>query len=218
MKRTRIVMIAVMTALVFTACSKAPQNTETVKAPAVTQEETSGKAETSPPVSLAAPGAQTEFKVFTAEVVSVADTLTDMTVKNGDANLKIMLDGVDVETSFELDKGTSVSIVYKGEISGADASNAKILMVLDAQEDMQVKTMIGSVKDQAMSSFTIHPDTGDDVSFMKDNCEGLNTGVLGQASDDKNGSGVMVKVTYVSVDFDAGVTNFPLKVESASGK
>lgn len=215
MKRTRIVMIAVMAALAFSACSKAPKNTETVTSPTVTGSETE-EAETSLQATLEAPGAQKEFKVLTAEVESVSDTLTDMTVKNGNADLKILLDGVDVETSFELDKGTSVSIVYKGEISGGDASNATILMVLDAQENMEVQTLTGSVKDQAMSSFTIHPSAGDDVSFLKNNCEGLNSGVLGQATDDSNGSGVIVKVTYVSVGLDAGITNFPLKVEAVS--
>ena len=56
----------------------------------------------------------------------------------------------------------------------------------------------------------------EDTGFLKDNCEGLNTGVLGQATDDSNGSGAMVKVTYVTVNYDAGSeSNFPLKVESA---
>lgn len=217
MKRTWIVMIAVMTAFAFTACSKAPKNTVTAEAPAVTETDSEAPG-TSPPASMEAPGAQTGFKILTGKVVSVSDTLSDMTVKNGDADLKIGLDGVDVETSFELDTGTRVSIVYKGEISGADASNAKILMVLDAQDNMQVKTVTGSVKDQAMSSFTIHTDTGEDISFLKNNCEGLNTGVLGQATDDSNGSGAMVKVTYVSVAFDADVSNFPLRVEAAERK
>ena len=81
---------------------------------------------------------------------------------------------------------------------------------------MEVKTMTGSVTDQAMSSFTIRDDKGEETGFLKDNCEGLNTGVLGQATDDSNGSGAMVKVTYVTVTYDAGSeSNFPLKVESA---
>ena len=76
-----------------------------------------------------------------------------MTVKNGDTEVKFNLNGVVIETTYELKEGTSVSIIYKGEISGDDAANAKIVLVLDAQENMEVKTMTGSVTDQAMSSF-----------------------------------------------------------------
>ena len=44
----------------------------------------------------------------------------------------------------------------------------------------------------------------------------LEEGVLGKAVNDSNGSGVMVKVTYVTVTYDAdSKSNFPLKVEAA---
>ena len=211
MKRTLIVIMAVCAALAFTACGKSASNTETTPAPAVTEPETKEPA-TTPAATLEAPGDTAEFKILTCDVVSVSDTLEDMTVKNGDAEVKFNLNGVVIETSYEL----KVSIIYKGEISGDDAANAAIVLVLDAQEDMEVKTMTGSVTDQAMSSFTIRNEKGEDTGFLKDNCEGLNTGVLGQATDDSNGSGAMVKVTYVTVNYDAGSeANFPLKVESA---
>ena len=211
MKRTLIVIMAVCAALAFTACGKSASNTETTPAPAVTEPETKEPA-TTPAATLEAPGDTAEFKILTCDVVSVSDTLEDMTVKNGDAEVKFNLNGVVIETSYELKAGIPVSIIYKGEISG----NAAIVLVLDAQEDMEVKTMTGSVTDQAMSSFTIRNEKGEDTGFLKDNCEGLNTGVLGQATDDSNGSGAMVKVTYVTVNYDAGSeANFPLKVESA---
>ena len=44
----------------------------------------------------------------------------------------------------------------------------------------------------------------------KDNCEGLNTGVLGQATDDSNGQGARVK-SNVCDDLRCGQrSNFPL--------
>lgn len=221
MRRTWIVIMAVCTALAFTACSKKVDQTNTTSAtepaPIVNETET-GKEQpaTTPAATLEAPGNPAEFKILTGEVTAVSDTLEDMAVKNGSANVKFSLEGVDVETSYALEDGTAVSIIYKGEISGDDASNAKILLVLDAQEGMEVKTMTGSVKDQAMSSFTIEDEGGTDKSFLKDNCEGLNTGVLGQATDESNGSGAKVTVTYVTVAYDAGSeSNFPLKVEAA---
>ncbi len=55
-----------------------------------------------------------------------------------------------------------------------------------------------------------------EISGSDANCEGLDTDVLGTATDDSNGSGAMIKVTYVTVDYDAGSkTNFPLRVEAA---
>ena len=66
-----------------------------------------------------------------------------------------------------------------------------------------------------MSTFTIDAGSGKEIGFIKDNCEGLETGVLGNATDDSNGSGALVKVTYVTVTYDAGSeSNFPLKVEA----
>lgn len=221
MRRTWIVIMAVCTALAFTACSKKADQTgttaATTPAPIVTETETGNEPPaTTPAATLEAPGNPAEFKILTGKVTAVSDTLEDMSIKNGSADVKISLEGVVVETSYALEEGTSVSVIYKGEISGDDASNAKIVLVLDAQESMEVKTMTGSVKDQAMSSFTIENGAGEDVSFLKDNCEGLNTGVLGQASDESNGSGAMVKVTYVTVMYDAGSeSHFPLKVEAA---
>lgn len=215
MKRTLIVIMALCAALAFTACGKSSGNTETTQAPAVTEPETTEAAAT-PAATLEAPGNTAEFKILACTVESVSDTLEDMTVKNGDTEVKFGLKGVAIETSYELKAGIPVSIIYKGEISGGDAANAKIVLVLDAQESMEVKTMTGSVTDQAMSSFTIRDEKGEETGFLKDNCEGLDTGVLGQASDDSNGSGAMVKVTYVTVTYDAGSeSNFPLKVEAA---
>jgi len=80
----------------------------------------------------------------------------------------------------------------------------------------EFKILTGSVVDQAMSTFTIKTESEEELSFIKGSGEGLDSGVLGTATDGGNGSGAMVKVTYVTVNYDAGSkTNFPLKVEAA---
>jgi len=146
----------------------------------------------------------------------VDDNLEHMTVLNGEAETDFDLNGVAVETSYALGPEVEVSVVYKGEISGSDTSNAKIILVLDGQKDMTVQTVTGSVVDQAMSTFTIKTESEEELSFIKGSGEGLDSGVLGTATDGGNGSGAMVKVTYVTVNYDAGSkTNFPLKVEAA---
>ena len=219
MKRTWLIMMAVCAAVAFTACGKKSDKTETTPKVTETAPTTAAEAKepvTTPAATLEAPGNPAEFKILTGKVTAVSDTLEDMTIKNGNVDLKLDLKGVVVETSYALEPDTEVSVIYKGEISQDDASNAKIVLVVDAQESMEVKSVTGSVKDQAMSTFTITTESGEDMGFLKDNCEGLNTGVLGQASDDSNGSGAKVKVTYVTVDYDAGSeSHFPLKVEAA---
>lgn len=217
MKRALIAALAVCALVVFTACGKSTKD-EGNTTPAVTESQTTEdeNKETTPPASQEAPGETSEFKVLTGSVKEVSDNLDSMVMMNGEEEVTLDLKNVTVETSFALDAEVRVSVVYKGEISGADASNATLLMVLDGQDGMEVKEVTGSVVDQAMSSFTIKTADGTELGFLKNNCEGLNTGVLGKAADDSNGSGAMIKVTYVSVNYDAGsVSNFPLRVEAA---
>ena len=113
MKRTLIVIMAVCAALAFTACGKSASNTETTPAPAVTEPETKEPA-TTPAATLEAPGDTAEFKILTCDVVSVSDTLEDMTVKNGDAEVKFNLNGVVIETSYELKAGIRFPSFIRG--------------------------------------------------------------------------------------------------------
>jgi hypothetical protein len=214
MKKTWIMAVAVCAAVLFTACGKSTKNTESV-ANTVT-ESTAPSSESTGDVSQEAPGNGAEFKILAGTVKKVGDNLESMTVENDGKEMSFDLNGTVVETSYALEPEVSVSVIYKGEISGSDASNAKPVLVLDGQENMKVQEVTGSVMDQAMSTFTIKTESGEEIGFIKDNCEGLDTDVLGAATDDSNGSGAMVKVTYVTVDYDAGSkSNFPLRVEAA---
>lgn len=214
MKRTWIVAAAVCAAVLFTACGKSVKNSESV-ANTAAESTVSGTAESSAAPSKEAPGNAEEFKILTGKVIKVTDTLDGMTVLNDGTEIVFDLNNVVVETSYALDSDVEVSVIYKGEISGKDTSNARVVLVLDAQKDMKVQEVNGSVTDQAMSSFTIKTEAGEELGFIKDNCEGLDSGVLGKAADDSNGSGAMVKVKYVTVSYDAGSqSNFPLKVEA----
>lgn len=211
MKKTLIAALVLCAALVFTACGKKASQTQNTGTTAETK-----STETTAQVSTEAPGNTGEFKILTGKVVSVTDNMKGITIENGSAQTVLNLNDAAVETSYALDQGVEVSVVYKGEISGADAKNAQILLVLDAQENMKTLEATGTVADQAMSTFTIQTEDGKELSFMKNNAEGLDTDVLGTADDDSNGSKAKVKVTYVSVTYDAGsISNYPLKVEAA---
>ncbi|ADL06635.1 hypothetical protein [Lacrimispora saccharolytica] len=213
MKKTWMIVMAVCAAFLFTACGKSEKNTESV---ANTGTETTAPAtEATEAVSQEAPGNGAEFKILTGKVREVADNLGSMTIQSGDKELIFDLSGAGVETTFALEPEVTVTVIYKGEISGSDAANAKPVLILDGQENMKVQELTGSVVDQAMSTFTIQPESGTEVGFIKDNCEGLDSDVLGTAANDSNGSGAKVKVTYVTVTYDAGsMSNFPLRVEA----
>lgn len=213
MKKTWIIAVAVCAAVLFTACGKSAKNTESV-ANTVT-ESTAPSSESTGEASQEAPGNGAEFKILAGTVKKVGDNLEDMTVESGGKEMTFDLSSTVVETSYALEPEVQVSVIYKGEISGSDATNAKLVLVLDGQENMKVQEVTGSVMDQAMSTFTIKTESGEEIGFIKDNCEGLDTDVLGTATDDSNGSGAMIKVTYVTVDYDAGSkSNFPLRVEA----
>ncbi|MDR1550179.1 MAG: hypothetical protein LBT06_16570 [Hungatella sp.] len=215
MKKTWIMALAVCAAVLFTACGKSAKNTESV-ANTVT-ESTAPSSENTEEVSQVAPGNGAEFKILVGTVKKVGDNLESLTVESGGKEMSFDLSGTVVETSYALESESKVevSVIYKGEISGSDASNAKPVLVLDGQQNMKVQEVTGSVTDQAMSTFTIKTESGEEIGFIKDNCEGLDSDVLGTAADDSNGSGAMIKVTYVTVTYDAGSkSNFPLRVEA----
>lgn len=223
MKRTWIVVLAVCIAVLFTACGKSSKNIETAASTAAAstaQETKAGEADepshltNSQEASLEAPGSEEEFKILTGKIVSLGDSLESMTLFSGSEEISIELKDVIVETTYALDVDEEVNVIYKGEISGSDISNARFLMVVDGQKGLKVQEITGNVVEQAMSTFAIETEEGTKIYFMKDNCEGLNSGVLGEAEDDSNGSGAVVKVTYVTVGYDTDKTNFPLKVES----
>lgn len=216
MKKLWIMALTICAAVLFTACGKSVNNNEnTAAAGTQTESQTGSEEETSPAASQEAPGAAEEFKILKAKVKSVSDNMDSMTVINGDAENTFDLKDSVVETSYALEPDAEVSVIYKGEISGSSTANAKVVMVLDAQEDMKVLDVTGNVMDQAMSTFVIKTEDGREIGFLKDNFEGQSEGVLGEASGDSNASGDKVKVTYVTVSYDAGSTsNFPLKVEA----
>ncbi len=216
MKKNLMIALTICMTVLLAGCGKSANNGEGKKETPVTAESaTSQTKESETSASTEAPGETEEFKILNGKIKRVSENMDKITVLNDNIETIFNLNNVVVETSYALEPDVAVSIIYKGEISGSDTTNAKVVLVLDAQKSMEIKEMTGSVKDQAMSTFLIEGKDGSQMGFMKDNCEGLDSGVLGKATDDSNGSGDMVKVTYVTVTYDAGSkSNFPLKVEA----
>ena len=127
--------------------------------------------------------------VFTLQ----ADDGKDYDIKRSDIR--------DVE--IEIKEEVQVAIVYIGEPLGA-LKDVTLVVALPEQEEWSILTEEGITTANAMSSFSMKTDDGQELSFMKDNCP-MEDGALSGDSGDK------VRVTYVN---SQGV-NYPVEIKSA---
>lgn len=217
MKKTCI-FAALGAAMIFTACGNKGDNTggTTPSQTAGTQVETTAEVGTDgtkekEPQTKPLPGKTvTEDSWIEGTVKKVAEDYSSITVTKEDGtDIEILLSGTDIEISDEFKEGMSVMAVYaKDKVPGTDAP----ILIMDAQENVQLMQVEGEVVSQAMSSFTIKTDKGEEIGFLKDNCPGLD--LLGDGSDESNGSGTKVTVTYLNVVYaDGGNAYFPIMIE-----
>lgn len=108
----------------------------------------------------------------------------------------------DVEVDIAED--VHIAIAYIGEPLGK-LEDVTLVVALPEQEEWSILTEKGSTTANAMSSFTIETDDGQELSFLKDNCP-IEDGALGADSGDR------VAVTYVN---SQGV-NYPVEIKKAA--
>lgn len=108
----------------------------------------------------------------------------------------------DVEVDIAED--VHIAIAYIGEALGK-LEDVTLVVALPEQEEWSILTEKGSTTANAMSSFTIETDDGQELSFLKDNCP-IEDGALGADSGDR------VAVTYVN---SQGV-NYPVEIKKAA--
>lgn len=105
----------------------------------------------------------------------------------------------DVEV--EIEEDVQIAIAYIGEPLGS-LEDVTLVVALPEQEEWSILTEDGTTTANAMSSFTIKTDDGQELSFLKDNCP-IEEGALAGDSGDK------VTVTYVN---SQGV-NYPVEIK-----
>lgn len=105
----------------------------------------------------------------------------------------------DVEV--EIDENVQIAIAYIGEPLGRP-EDVTLVVALPEQEEWSILTEKGTTTANAMSSFTMKTDDGQELSFLKDNCP-IEEGALAGDSGDK------VTVTYVN---SQGV-NYPVEIK-----
>ena len=107
----------------------------------------------------------------------------------------------DVEV--EIEEDVQIAIAYIGEPLGS-LEDVTLVVALPEQEEWSILTEDGTTTANAMSSFTIKTDDGQELSFLKDNCP-IEDGALSEDSGDP------VRVTYVTSE---GM-NFPVEIEKS---
>ena len=188
-----------------TGCAKKPavETSETVTSQASAEETTKA------PETTAKAQETTEQAAEAKEVYHMLQgTVTKVTADGSVFTLQAD-DGRDYDISqsdirdveVEIEEEVQIAIAYIGEPLGS-LEDVTLVVALPEQEEWSILTEKGTTTANAMSSFTIKTDDGQELSFLKDNCP-IEEGAL--AGD----SGAQVTVTYVN---SQGV-NYPVEIK-----
>ena len=188
-----------------TGCAKKPavETSETVTSQASAEETTKA------PETTAKAQETTEQAAEAKEVYHMLQgTVTKVTADGSVFTLQAD-DGRDYDISqsdirdveVEIEEDVQIAIAYIGEPLGS-LEDVTLVVALPEQEEWSILTEKGTTTANAMSSFTIKTDDGQELSFLKDNCP-IGEGALAGDSGDK------VTVTYVN---SQGV-NYPVEIK-----
>lgn len=200
--KKQLILVMMAAALSLTACSRSQPVDSTSKSETVAPEAETVENEETP----------TEKKKEVAEGCGILrGTVTDgsdysesISIRTDNGNdYSIFMSGVPLEEITSIKPGQKMAIAYVGELKEGSISGVRLIVTLNPQVQYEIKTVSGVTTSNAMSTFVVKGEDGEEVAFMKDNCE-VEEGALRQDSGDE------VKVVYVtSSDTDI---NYPLKV------
>ena len=187
-----------------TGCAKKPavETSETVTSQASAEETTKA------PETTAKAQETTEQAAEAKEVYHMLQgTVTKVTADGSVFTLQAD-DGRDYDISqsdirdveVEIEEDVQIAIAYIGEPLGS-LEDVTLVVALPEQEEWSILTEKGTTTANAMSSFTIKTDDGQELSFLKDNCP-IEDGALSEDSGDS------IWVTYVTSE---GM-NFPVEI------
>lgn len=207
-----IITAAVLAAAVVlgTGCAKKPaaetpapsvSQTETTKTPeAATETDTAVKPEETTDQSTAG---EDMYHMLQGTVMKVTGDGSVFTLRSDDGrDYDISQDQIkDVEVEIAAD--VQIAVAYIGKPLG-ELKDVTLVVALPEQEEWSILTEKGTTTANAMSSFSIKTEDGQELSFLKDNCP-IEDGALAGDSGDK------VSVTYVN---SQGM-NYPVEIKAA---
>lgn len=145
--------------------------------------------------------------ILRGTVIDGSDYSESITIRTDNGNdYNIFTTSVPLEEITTIKPGQKIAIAYSGTVEGEDLQGVQLVVTLNPQVQYEIKTATGVTVSNAMSTFIVKDGEGEEISFMKDNCE-MEEGALSKDSGDE------VKVVYVtSADTDI---NYPLKIGKA---
>ena len=145
--------------------------------------------------------------VLRGTVIDGSDYSESITIRtDSGSDYNVFTTSVPLEEITTIKPGQKIAIAYCGTLQEEDLQGVQLIVTLNPQVQYEIKTVTGVTVSNAMSTFTVKDEEGQEVSFMKDNCE-IEENSLSRDSGDH------VKVVYVtSVDTEI---NYPLKVSKA---
>lgn len=145
--------------------------------------------------------------ILRGTVIDGSDYSESITIRTDNGNdYNIFTTSVPLEEITTIKPSQKVAIAYSGTVEGEDLQGVQLVVTLNPQVQYEIKTVTGVTVSNAMSTFIVKDSQGQEISFMKDNCE-MEENSLSKDSGDE------VKVVYVtSTDTEI---NYPLKISKA---
>ena len=187
-----------------TGCAKKPavETSETVTSQASAEETTKAPETTakSPETTEQAAEAKEVYHMLQGTITKVTADGSVFTLQADDGKDYDISQSDIRDVEVEIEEDVQIAIAYIGEPLGS-LEDVTLVVALPEQEEWSILTEDGTTTANAMSSFTIKTDDGQELSFLKDNCP-IEDGALSEDSGDS------IWVTYVTSE---GM-NFPVEI------
>ena len=212
MKRHSLIIAAAaiaVSAALATACTRKPavETAETVTTQSAGEEETTKAQETTTQAeetTQAQPEQKEMHHMLQGTVTKVTGDGSVFTLQADDGKDYDIRQSEIRDVEVHIKEDVHIAIAYIGEPLG-ELKDVILVVALPEQEEWSILTEKGVTTANAMSSFSMKTDDGQELSFLKDNCP-IEDGALAGDSGDK------VRVTYVN---SQGV-NYPVEIRSAN--
>ena len=190
-----------------TACAKKPavETMETVTSAAPTEETTKPQPTGTQPeeTTAEAPESKEMYHMLQGTVTKVTGDGDVFTLRADDGRDYDIRPADTRDVEVEIAEDVQIAIAYIGGPLG-ELKDVTLVVALPEQEEWSILTEKGTTTANAMSSFTMKTDDGQELSFLKDNCPIEDGSLAGDSGDE-------VSVTYVN---SQGV-NYPVEIKSA---
>ena len=188
-----------------TGCAKKPavETSETVTSQASAEETTKAPETTAkaPETTEQAAEAKEVYHMLQGTVTKVTADGSVFTLQADDGKDYDISQSDIRDVEVEIEEDVQIAIAYIGEPLGS-LEDVTLVVALPEQEEWSILTEDGTTTANAMSSFTIKTDDGQELSFLKDNCPIEEWALAGDSGD-------KVTVTYVN---SQGV-NYPVEIK-----